>query len=267
MQISWNILSLALAVSIALVIVLAWLLWQERSRLSRLPDRWALVPRPVLSKTERQVLDKLRQALPQHLIMAKLPLVRFCQPLDVTGSRQWYDLIGPCYVTFAVCSTEGRVLLVMDLEHRGAPSRRMEKIKFSVLAACRIKHMKLSPQQLPSAAEFRNLLQAPARPVPQVPREPALGETMKQASASLLETLKSRRQGRQGSGDSRFADDSFFAPLSNFGELQPTPHHTNTDRLATRSSGPVDAGDTMPLESQQRLARGPSGGRPFVASR
>ena len=45
-----------------------------------LPTDWALTGRPVFSDDERRVYRQLREALPHHIVLSKLPLVRFCQP-------------------------------------------------------------------------------------------------------------------------------------------------------------------------------------------
>jgi hypothetical protein len=47
-----------------------------------LPTEWALTARPVFNTDERRVYRQLREALPHHIVLSKLPLVRFCQPSD-----------------------------------------------------------------------------------------------------------------------------------------------------------------------------------------
>ena len=47
-----------------------------------LPTEWPLTQRPIFSPEERALYRQLRTALPHHTILAKLPLVRFCQPED-----------------------------------------------------------------------------------------------------------------------------------------------------------------------------------------
>src|SRR5687768_16310150 len=59
-----------------------------------LPTEWTLAARPVFSTDERRVYRQLREALPHHIILSKLPLVRFCQPNDPQEVRYWYDLLG-----------------------------------------------------------------------------------------------------------------------------------------------------------------------------
>ena len=46
-------------------------------RLPPLPTEWSLSARPVFSTDERRVYRLLREALPHHIVLSKLPLVRF----------------------------------------------------------------------------------------------------------------------------------------------------------------------------------------------
>ena len=124
-----------------------------------LPTEWALLPRPVFTADERRLYRLLREALPHHMVLAKLPLVRFCQPADPAQVRYWYDLLGATQVGFAVCSANGRVLAVMDLsnESGGVPGR-TTRIKQSVLGACRIRYLRCQADHLPSIPELQLLV-------------------------------------------------------------------------------------------------------------
>jgi hypothetical protein len=240
----------------ALIFFLLGRYWHSHAGRRRLPERWPLVPRPVLSAAEQQAFEQLQAAFSHELVLVKLPLVRFCQPLDTQRSRHWYELIGACYVTFAICSKEGRVLLALDLEyktHRQMPSERTEKIKSSVLAACKIRHVKFSAERLPTAQELTKLLkhsQSSAQRKQKNQENHAIGESMRRASASLVQTLRSRRETRPWGADSQFAADSFFAPLpSSFGEFQPTGTSAFSEQLSTRSAA-LDAASTQPFEPE-----------------
>ena len=85
-----------------------------------------MTARPVFSTDERRVYRQLREALPHHIVLAKLPLVRFSQPTDQEQVRYWYALLGSIDVTFAVCSANGRVLAAIDLDNDRAGSRRVQ---------------------------------------------------------------------------------------------------------------------------------------------
>src|SRR5919204_3914838 len=107
---------IALVVVAALVPLATIYVMRNRATSGRLPDDWALTARPVFSTDERRVYRQLREALPHHIVLSKLALVRFCQPNDPHEVRYWYDLLGSIHVTFAICSANGRVLAAIDLD-------------------------------------------------------------------------------------------------------------------------------------------------------
>ena len=173
----WTV-ALTAALTLFGVTASLWLWQRGRSRKSiALPTEWALTARPVFSADERKLHRLLREALPNHVVLSKLPLVRFCQPTEPSEVRYWFDLLGANHVTFAVCSTNGRVLATIDLETDHGASSRMIKIKQSVLTACGAPYLRCAIDQLPSAAELQLLVldsspdsRAP-QPAPTPPRE------------------------------------------------------------------------------------------------
>lgn len=198
--------------ALGLLGLVAW--WRKRSRgPAPLPAEWSLTARPLFTADERAVYRQLREALPHHIILAKLPLVRFCQPLNAQKVRYWYDLLGSIHVSFVVCSANGRVLAAVDLETDRPSSRRAALIKQNVLNACRVRHLKCHANQLPSMAELQLLVPhqgAAARPAP-----PAAGYTLSEARTTLAHTVRARRAERTALWqDSSFAQDSFFMPDS-----------------------------------------------------
>lgn len=156
-----------LVTALALLVVVALLAWQHlRSAAQQrkadpkpLPTAWDLLPRPVFSADERRLYRQLREALPHHVVLAKLPLVRFCQPSDPNRVRYWYEVLGASHVNFAVCSVNGRVLAAIDLNYeRSGPASRVTRIKQSVLGACRIRYLRCAPDHLPSVPELQLLV-------------------------------------------------------------------------------------------------------------
>ena len=130
----------------------------QRRRPMSLPTEWTLSSRPVFSTDERRVYRQLREALPHHIVLSKLPLVRFCQPTDPQEVRFWYELLGSIHVTFAICSANGRVLATIDLDNERGGSRRALQIKQSVLAACRVRYLRCAVDHLPSIPELQLLV-------------------------------------------------------------------------------------------------------------
>jgi hypothetical protein len=186
-----------------------WALRQRRSDPPPLPEEWALTARPVFSSDERRVYRQLREALPHHIVLSKLPLVRFCQPTDPQQVRYWYELLGSTHVGFAICSANGRVLAAIDIDTERGNSRRALQIKQKVLAACRVRYLRCPVDHLPSVPELQLLVphQMPAARAPQAA-----------SPASAVPENGARRRGQRALWqDSGFFQDSFFGTDSRMG--------------------------------------------------
>ncbi|WP_341971398.1 DUF2726 domain-containing protein [Roseateles sp. PN1] len=185
-----------------------------------LPSEWALTARPVFSADERRVYRLLKEALPHHIILSKLPLVRFCQPTEAQEVRYWFELLGAIHVTFAICSPNGRVLAAVDLDSDRGISSRSLQIKQSVLGACRVRYLRCPMDNLPSAAELQLLVpysNSQSRG-PQAAPAGSSPSAMRQRSTPARAAMGGRQAtGRQGQDlwqDSSMFNDSFFAPDS-----------------------------------------------------
>ncbi len=199
----WILASLSLSLLLGAGVL--WLLHGRKPKLRPLPTEWTLTPRPVFSTDERRVYRQLREALPHHILLSKLPLVRFCQPVDPHEVRYWYDLLGSVNVTFAICSANGRVLAAIDLDNERAPSRRSMQIKQSVLAACRVRYLRCQVDQLPSIPELQLLVpQSSAGSRGPQPAPAQAGAVMSSAASPK------RRERATLWQDSGFLQDSFF---------------------------------------------------------
>jgi len=202
------------AISLLGIVLLIWSFLSRRSaRVAPLPTEWALSARPVFSTDERRAYKLMREALPHHVILAKLPLVRFCQPNDPGEVRYWYELLGSINVTFAVCSANGRVLAAIDLDTDRSNSRRALQIKQSVLGACRVRYLRCAIDNLPSAGELQLLVPSATAGTRVLNGSPPTD--LNEARDSLANTVASRRAQRSAmwQDSSRFQD-SFFAPDS-----------------------------------------------------
>ncbi len=255
----WILATLAAALLLGAGIL--WRLNRRQPRQRALPTEWALSARPVFSTDERRAYRHLREALPHHVVLSKLPLVRFCQPLDPQEVRYWYDLLGGTHVTFAICSANGRVLAAIDLDNDRSPSRRSGQIKQSVLAACRVRYLRCPADHLPSIPELQ-LLVPQAAMAARGPQAAAAAYRLHDPAGTGL-----RREFTTLWQDSAYLQDSFFgtdgrADLGNnsgFGPYRPgaqhardalvdmddvggvvieTPHYAETDR--DRDSDPDD---------------------------
>lgn len=202
--ISWLIALACLLVGAVLGTVLqnAW----RKSQTRRWPHEWTITPRPIFSSHDRMMWDHLTATLPNHIILAKVPLLRFCQAASSRQARFWYDLLNPLYVGFVICSPSGRVLVAID-QDSDAKSSRPILLKAAALQACRIRHVRCRPGALPSAAEIHSWVSSEGMTA----RHSADAERIEQAVAQLSSTVRKRRAERVQWNDSAFAD-SFLVP-------------------------------------------------------
>jgi hypothetical protein len=225
MQLTLPWIIASISIGLLAIVPLAWLWSRRKPGPAPLPTEWNLTARPVFSSDERRVYRQLREALPHHIVLSKLPLVRFCQPTDPNTVRYWYELLGAIHVTFAICSANGRVLAAIDLDTERASSRRVQQIKQSVLGACRVRYLRCPVDHLPSVPELQLLvphsLSASRGPQP-APTMATARDSMPGMPASARREQKALWQ------DSTFFQDSFFGadsrsepgPGSEFGSLR-----------------------------------------------
>ena len=211
----WIAVLVALSLLAVFALLVSWLV-RRPARVQPLPIEWALSARPVFSTDERRVYKLLREALPHHIVLSKLPLVRFSQPSDPTQVRYWYELLGAINVTFAVCSANGRVLAAIDLDTDRGNSRRILQIKQSVLGACRIRYLRCPVDNLPTAAELQLLVPSSTGATARGPQPGIVPpRDLDEARDSLASTVANRRAQRTALWqDSSLFQDSFFAPDS-----------------------------------------------------
>jgi Protein of unknown function (DUF2726) len=212
------------------------------------PQDFQLLARPMFSTEERLLYRELKAALPHHVVLAKVNLLRFCQSASESQARLWFERLQALNVTFAICSPNGTVVSVIDLEPLGkqATSERQQRLKEAVLNACRIRQVRCTHGQWPKPA----LLAAWALGGGVGGGFDASGESrpatpLNQARAELAQKLQRRRIERASRfQDSVFATDSFFAMDSRF------------EMAANSSPAPLDA--IAPAGAPSRTVSGSS---------
>lgn len=199
------------SVAVLLLMASTWVILRRRPKRSLpLPAEWPLTPRPVFSTEERRVNRLLREAFPHHIVLSKLPLVRFCQPIEGGDMRYWYQLLGGTSVNFAVCSPNGRVLAALDLDIERGNSRRVLQIKQSVLGACRVRYLRCPLDNLPSVAELQLLV--PTSDAAARSPQPAAPLPSPEAAGASAPAAERRAERSALWKDSSIFQDSFFVP-------------------------------------------------------
>jgi hypothetical protein len=270
-----NLLSpLASAAAVALLFACVAAVWWWRAGRERrppaLPKEWSLAARPVFTADERRVYRSLREALPHHVVLAKLPLVRFCQPVNPDEISYWYELLGSIHITFAVCSPNGRVLAAIDLDTERGSSRRVTQIKQAVLGACRVRYLRCPVDHLPSIAELQLLVPQNGQPVrapqPGYVAPPAAAEPLSASRDAPAEPERSKPDTRSSKRDlwqdSSLFQDSFFAAdasrehtPSSFGALGPGRSAQRPEPGSFVSGSRRSSGAIPPASVEAAMAR------------
>ncbi|MEY4763634.1 MAG: hypothetical protein RI907_307, partial [Pseudomonadota bacterium] len=127
-----------------------WHAQYTRAQRRHWPRQWNLTGRPVFTAHERALYRDLRHALPNHVVLAKVGVLRFCQSADQRDAREWYDRLQSLNVSFAVCTPQGVVVSVVDMvPHDERKGSRSQKVKEAALLACRVRYVRCLPGQWP----------------------------------------------------------------------------------------------------------------------
>jgi hypothetical protein len=197
---------------------------QRKRTVKAWPQSFNLSARPLFTTEERLMFRELKAALPNHVVLAKINLLRFCQANRDSEARLWFDRLHPLTVSFAVCTPNGTVVSAIDLEapNRGV-SQRGQRLKEATLDACRVRYLRCVAGHRPDIATLAQWALG-AQPM----HVPGTESPLVQARVELAEKLHRRRAERaERARESSFQDssfgDSFFAMDSRFDAANSMP--------------------------------------------
>lgn len=140
------------------VFLYAFWLHRRSNEALRMPDKWPLAARVLITNEEYEVFKWLRATFHDHLVMVKLPVLRFTMPTETDrngGGRRWQDLLGGVYCTFTVCTANGNVVGCVDVPGKRGISKAGRDVKESLLSDCRIAYTLVRSTSLPKASAMR----------------------------------------------------------------------------------------------------------------
>lgn len=139
------------------VLLTSWQMRRETRVGLRIPSKWPLVSRALVTDSEAQVWHWLRGTFHDHLVMIKTPVLRFTIPMEGERhkSREWLEMLNGVYTTFTVCTTDGAVVGCVDVPgKRGLPQSNRE-IKEALLSDCNISYTVVKSNNLPKVEAMR----------------------------------------------------------------------------------------------------------------
>jgi hypothetical protein len=181
-------LQIGLALAVLLLLVGWWLVRREPSAgTAKQDDRldtvtgWPPTSTRVLGAHERLIFNALVRALPDHIVLAQVPLSRFITVPKRNSYADWLRRVGYQCVDFVVCDNAAQTIAVIELENAQPSDRarkRMRRIA-RTLNAAKVRLLIWDDFSAPTAEVVREavLPQAPpareplSRPMPLSPPE------------------------------------------------------------------------------------------------
>lgn len=157
--------SLFLALGIGLIVgvltgagLYAWWRFARTTAKMRIPNIWPLTSKVLMTNEEHEVFKWLSATFHDHLVMVKVPVLRFTAPTSRDkngGGERWQDMLASVYCTFTVCTANGNVVGCVDVPGRRGLNKRNRDVKDALLADCRIAYTVVRSVMLPKASAMR----------------------------------------------------------------------------------------------------------------
>lgn len=134
--------------------------WRRKSLVKpRLPAKWPLAARALVSHAECDVLKWLRETFHDHAVMVKIPVLRYTIALDPQKNQahgeRWLALLAGVYTTFTVCTADGKVVGCVDVPGKRALSQYDRELKETLLSDCGIAYTVVRARRLPTRSAMR----------------------------------------------------------------------------------------------------------------
>ena len=140
-----------------------------------MPAQWPLQARMVVNDTENKVWHGLRSIFHDHVVIVKIPVLRFTRLHDSTRTyaasslhgkpetgvplvyKRWLERLEGVYATFTVCTMDGRVVGCVDVPGSRGFSKASSKMKEALLLDCGIAYTVAGTLAPSDAAKMREL--------------------------------------------------------------------------------------------------------------
>jgi hypothetical protein len=114
----------------------------------------------VLSATERQAYERLCKALPDHMVLAQVPLARFIRVPTRYSYGEWLSRVGQLSADLVVCDRNSEVLAVVEIRpaQESERSRHRHQRMTRVLKAAGVRVLVWVEGELPTPQSVRETL-------------------------------------------------------------------------------------------------------------
>ena len=122
------------------------------------PDTWPLTARNLLTSEERAGLKWLATTFHDHLVMVKVPVLRFTVPTPKKHEGidpRWQELLDGVYCTYTVCTPQGKVVGCVDMPGKRGLPQTTRALKEKLLSDCGIAYTVVLVSDLPKSSAMR----------------------------------------------------------------------------------------------------------------
>ncbi len=154
---------MTIIVVLLLVIVLAVFLVKTKKNgaLTTNDTPWPFQAKKPLTEPEQVLYFRLRQALPDQVVLAQVQLSQFLAVRKGHNQQSWRNRINRMSADFVVCAKDASVLAVIELDdatHTRADRKLTDAKKDKALAAAGIRLLRWSVKAIPDVASIRSQL-------------------------------------------------------------------------------------------------------------
>lgn len=142
------------------------------------PDKWPLAARSLLTSEEHAVLQWLNATFHDHIVMLKVPVLRFTVPTHKAkdhAAKGWQELLNGVYCTYTVCTPQGQVVGCVDLPGKRGLSQGSRELKEKLLSDCGLAYTVVLLADLPKATAMRAAFLGEAQEQAQPPHQTTRG--------------------------------------------------------------------------------------------
>lgn len=153
--------SLLFFVAVLVLVLLARILVRAVAKGRVDAGEWPFTSCRPLSRVEQVLYYRLVQTLPDHVVLAQVPLTQFLRVRKGRTWREWHDRISRKSIDFLVCDRDFTVVAGIELDdasHDSANRSRADVMKGRALAAARIPLVRWRTTALPDAATIRSVV-------------------------------------------------------------------------------------------------------------
>jgi hypothetical protein len=212
----------------------------------------------VLTACEREAFDLVREALPEHLVMAQVPLVRYLRVHDKRTEDDWLRGLSMLSADILVCDTSSRPVIAVEIlpSKLGPKAQERHERMRQLLEGVGVRVLIWQETRLPPAEQVRTQLRAAL--------ESEAGASSRPRSAVGGAAPAARR--RSASVDPRSSADAMRIEPE-LGQVDPPARGTSAARS---SAPPAGAAATAPGRAAAAAAGGAAAAtaaaRPAAAS-